>query len=317
MKVFAGAGAAVVWVMLIPTVASGSITGSDGPGATVTVGASDGGTSTGPSAGPAAGDQGNGPNGGTSGPGANPWLCTYTQLVLNDIGGFAPGGPTPGSWYTVTCANRITGANTTQTEWIAYQSAAGPPPVDPRALALQAENSLQLPAPVVHLNPSGASIVNLPTWLWIDASIWHSQSVSASAGPVSATAVATPVSVSWSMGDGGGLNCDGPGTPFLPAQPVSGQSTGCAYTFARTSAGEPSSDGNPNDGAFDVTATVTWSVSWTAQGAAGGGTLPTLFTSTSTPVRVEQVESIDEAAHEMEQGTTTATTTATTTGKTT
>ena len=307
VKLSVGAVAAIVWGTLIPTVASGSITGSDGPGATVTVGASDGGGSTGASPGPGAGGPGSGSNGGTSGPGTNPWVCTYTELVLNDIGGFPPGGPTPGSWYTVTCANRITGANTTQTEWIADQSAAGPPAVDPRTLALQAENSLQLPAPTIHLDPSGASIVNLPTWLWIDASIWHPRSVSASAGSVSATAVATPVSVSWSMGDGGGLICDGPGAPFLPTQPVSGQSTGCAYTFAHTSAGQPSSDGNPNDGAFDVTATVTWSVSWTAQGAVGGGSLPTLFTSTSTPVRVEQVESINEAAHETGPGTTTGT----------
>jgi hypothetical protein len=285
------------WALLIPTAAYGAIAGgNEGPGGTVTVGASDGGSSNGAFPGSTAGDQGNGPNGGASGPGTNPWVCTYTQLVLNDIGGFAPGGPTPGSWYTVTCANRLTGANVTQTEWIPDQSAAGPPPVDPHTLALQAENSLQLPAPTTHLNPSGASIVNLPTWLWIDAAIWHPQSVSASAGPVSATAVATPVSVSWSMGDGGGLTCDGPGTPFLPAQPTSGQSTGCAYTYARTSAGQPSSDGNPDDGAFDVTATVTWSVSWTAQGATGGGALPTLFTSTSTPVRVEQVESINETA---------------------
>jgi hypothetical protein len=293
VRVVVAVGSAIAWAIVIPTAAFGSLSGSDGPGATVTVGASDGGSSSG--AAPAAGDQGNGPNG-TSGPGTNPWVCTYTELVLNDIGGFAPGGPTPGSWYSVTCANRLTGANTTQTEWIPDQSTASPPAVDPRTLALQAENSLQLPAPTTHLDPSGASIVNLPTWLWIDAAIWHPQSVSASAGSVSATAVATPVSVSWSMGDGGGLTCDGPGTPFLPAQPTSGQSTGCAYTYARTSAGQPSSDGNPNDDAFDVTATVTWSVSWTAQGAAGGGTLPTLFTSTTTPVRVEQVESINEAS---------------------
>jgi hypothetical protein len=281
----AGATAAVLASVLVPVSAFGAASGGEG-GGTITVGAGDGGSSGGDPGSSAGGD-------GASGPGAIPWQCTYEKLVLNDDGG-SVGGPTPGSWYSVTCVDTQTGASTTDTEWIPDQSTTTSPPVDPRSVALEAENSLRLPAPVSHLNPASASVVNLPTWLWVDAGIWHSYSVSASVGSVSATAVATPHSVEWSMGDGGAVVCDGPGTPFDPYIASSEQSTGCSYTYARSSAGQPSPDGSPDDAIFEVRATVNWSVSWSAQGAAGGGELPSLTTSTSTAERVVQVESINE-----------------------
>jgi hypothetical protein len=262
------------------------VAGSDGPGGTVTVGASNGGSSNG-APGESTGNEGGG------GQGESPSLCTYTKLVLNNEGGFAPGGPTPGSWYSVTCTVQSTGVSTTETEWIPDQVATGTPAIDPYSVARQAENSLRLPPLTGHFDPSGPAVVNLPTWLWIDADIWHSYSVTASVGSVSATAVATPSSVTWSMGDGDVVTCDGPGTPFDSGQPSSQQSTRCFYTYAISSAGQPSSDGNPNDAAFDVETTIDWSVAWSVRGARGGGILPSLFTSTSTLLRVEQVQSIN------------------------
>ena len=260
--------------------------GSDGPGGTVNVGAGSGGAQGG-----APGSPGGG--GGGSGQGTNPWTCIYTDLVLNNEGGVAPGGPTPGAWYSVTCNDRLTGAQTTQTEWVPDQSTPSSPAVDPRSVALQAERSLALPAPASHFNPTAMSVVNLPTWLWIDAGIWHPYSVTASVGSVSATAVANPIVVTWSMGDGGQTTCPGPGAPYNLSQPSSGQSTQCEYSYLRSSAGQLSPDGNPDDGAFAVSATVSWAVSWSAQGAAGGGELPMLFTSSRSTVRVEQVQSIN------------------------
>jgi hypothetical protein len=187
----------------------------------------------------------------------------------------------------------LTGAQTTQTEWVPDQSTPSSPAVDPRSVALQAERSLALPAPASHFNPTATSVVNLPTWLWIDAGIWHPYSVTASVGSVSATAVANPILVTWSMGDGGQTTCPGPGAPYNLSQPSSGQSTQCEYSYLRSSAGQLSPDGNPDDGAFAVSATVSWAVSWSAQGAAGGGELPMLFTSSRSTVRVEQVQSIN------------------------
>jgi hypothetical protein len=286
--VVASALVAVV-VGVVPQVAHAAASGGDGPGGTITVGASDGGTVGGEPGGP-----GTGVGGGGSGP--SPWLCTSTELTLNDEGGFAPGGPTPGSWYSVTCENVSTGASTTETEWIPDPPTAQAPAVDPHAVALQAEASLRLPTPAVHFDPAGQSVVNLPTWLWIDRGIWHPASVTASVGPVSATAVATPVSVTWTMGDGGSTTCDGPGTPYDPELASSSQSTSCFYTYAVSSAGQSTLAGGADDDAFKVVATIDWSVTWTAQGAAGGGTLPPLVTSSSALVPVEQVESLDTLA---------------------
>jgi hypothetical protein len=274
-----------VGVVLPLSAAFASASGGDGPGGTVTVGASDGGSSS--------GSPGGLPSGGGAAGGTNSWTCTSTPLVLNDGGGVLPGGPTPGGWFSVTCTDSSTGATTTQTEWIPNQVSPSTPAVDPRQVALQAENSLDLPAPSLHFNPSTTSVVNLATWLWIGAGLWHAYVVTASVGSVSATAVATPISVAWSMGDGGEVTCDGPGQTFDPAQPSVQQMNPCAYTYAVSSAGQPSPDGNPDDASFEVHATVAWSVSWTAQGAAGGGALPGLSTTASARVRVEQVESIN------------------------
>jgi hypothetical protein len=268
-----------------PHSAGAAVDGGDGPGGTVTVGASSGGYLAGSSGGPT------GNKGGALG--GSPWLCTYTSLTLNDEGGFAPGGPTPGGWYSVTCTDQSDGGSTTNTDWIPDGSTGVTPDVDPHSIALQAENSLHLPSPALNFNPPAVSIVNLPTWMWIDSSMWHPYSVSASVGSVSATAVATPMSVTWSTGDGGVVICDGPGTAFDVEEPASQQTTQCTHTFGVSSAGQPSSDGNPNDGAFVVVATIDWTVSWLATGATGGGTLPPLTTSTSTQLRVEQVESVN------------------------
>ena len=262
-------------------------TGSAGAGSgggTVGVGAgSDGGSGGGGSGGPS--------SGGGSG-GSSPWTCTYTNLVLNNQGGFPSGGPQPGAWYSVTCNDIVTGAQVTQTVWITNSPAAAPP-IDPRVLALQAENAMTLPVPVIHLDPSGSSVVGLATWLWVDPSLWHIYSVTATAGAVSATAVARPVGVTWSTGDGVSVTCGGPGVVYDLGLPSAWQGTYCSHTYARTSIGQSTPDGDPDHGQFAVVASVEWAVSWTAVGAAGGGPLPTLYTSSSAPLRVVQIESLN------------------------
>lgn len=202
----------------------------------------------------------------------------------------------------MTCINRVSGASSTQTEWIAAQSpsvpsaSSGPaaaPTIDPRVVALQAESSLRLPTPSLRFSPVGASIVNLATWLWIDPSIWHQFTVTAAAGAVRATAVATPVSVTWQMGDGSDVECTGPGQPFDLTRPARQQVTVCQHTYLVSSLGQPSPDGDPDHAAYPVRATVTWFVSWTVEGAPGGGVLPSLATTALSSIRVVQVESIN------------------------
>jgi hypothetical protein len=209
--------------------------------------------------------------------------------------GLPPGGPTPGQWYVNACyAQNI---HSTGLYWIPYSTNNPAPaaPVDPLTLAEQAASSITLPQPMIYTNPSGSTYVNFPTWLWVDSTTWHPYVATASAGGVTATAVATPSSVYWSMGDGSTVVCQGPGTPYQSDKPSNQQNTSCSYEYPQSSAGQPSPNGDPNDDSYPVTATITWAVSWTATGAPGGGTLPFLKTQSTTPLRVEQVESIDTA----------------------
>ena len=272
-----------------PAAADTGSAGAGSGGGTVGVGAGSGGGSGG-----AGGSGSGGPSSGGGSGGSSPWTCTYTNLTLNNQGGFPPGGPQPGGWFSVTCDDIATGAQVTQTVWIT-SSAAAAPPIDPRVLALQAENAITLPAPAVNLNPSGSSVIGLSTWLWVDSSLWHDYSVTATAGAVSATAVARPVGVTWTTGDGGEVSCGGPGVVYDRALPSAWQATYCSHSYTRTSIGQPTPDGDPDHGRFSVSATVEWAVTWSAVGATGGGPLPTLYTTSAAPLRVVQIESLNAA----------------------
>ena len=289
--VFVSVGVATVCALLWSSVAAaGSANGSDG-GNHVTVGAS-GSSSAGPS--PGAGAAGDGGGSGVA--------CTLTSLTPDDYASFdlQPGGDTPGAWDFVSCGDSAEdpGGSGGVLRWIpaptgpaatAVPAAPGTPAM---VVAARAASSIDLPTPTIELNPVGFSVVNVATWLAVDRSLWRPWTASASAGGVTARAVATPTSVTWTMGDGHSVRCDTPGQVFDPDLPAGEQSSTCQYTYATSSAGLPSADGDPDDAAFTITATISWAVTWTAVGAAGGGTLPPLETRSSVSRRVEQVESV-------------------------
>ncbi|HVA05624.1 MAG TPA: hypothetical protein VNG12_02670 [Acidimicrobiales bacterium] len=266
------------------TAAMADVSASDG-GGTVTVTVSSSGSSGGSST-PGVGA------GTTVSTGSGP-ACTYTLLSTEGVPGLASGGPTSGSWYLISCPHGGLGFVGTQVFWV--PTVASVPPtrpvvVAPSAVAAQAAASIALPVPSISTNPAPFSIVNLPTWLWIDSSIWHAYSATASVGAVTATAVATPESVSWSMGDGSSsVECSGPGTPYRTDLSAASQHSSCTYTYSSPSSGP---NANSNDGAYPVTATIYWTVTWTGTSGAGG-TLPTLETSAGTRIRVEQIQSVD------------------------
>jgi hypothetical protein len=132
--------------------------------------------------------------------------------------------------------------------------------VDPTVLAQQAVKQLGFGSPTIEMSPPARSsqLVGVATWLWIDPEAWGTLTASASAGPVTTTATAVPSKVVWDMGDGDTVTCDGPGTAYSTSDP--GATTDCSYIW-------------PQAGSFTVTATVYWSVTWTATGAPGGGNL--------------------------------------------
>lgn len=160
-------------------------------------------------------------------------------------------------------------------------------PSSPSALALQAASQLQLAAAIVGMSPAASNLtVNVPTWLWVDRSAWQGMSATASAGPVSATATATPSEVVWDMGDGEQITCTGPGAQWTPSAQADDPS-GCSYTYSRSSTSQP-------HGTYTITTTVYWHVVWTSQGAPGGGDLGLISgPSTRTTVRVQEVHAVN------------------------
>lgn len=168
--------------------------------------------------------------------------------------------------------------------WIANGQQPGavglPGPVE---VARMARKQLRLPTPRIAANPAGEQLVNLPTWLWLTGG-WAPMSATASVADVSVRAVATPRSVSWSMGDGTTLTCTGPGTPFRPSSDPTSASPDCGHTYHSSSAGHIGQ-------AFAVSARVHWTVRWS--GAGQNGVFPDLTTTSTTALRVAELQALN------------------------
>ncbi len=189
----------------------------------------------------------------------------------------------------------VTPGGQTTSEWTQFVSSTNTtrqPSVPPQVIGENAASSITLPNPVIGINPTAFGVINLPVWLWIAPSIWHSYSASASAGSISATATATPVSVTWSMGNGQEVSCSGEGTPYNPQIPASQQSTSCSYTY-RSLPGEGQSYISGNlSGTTTIQATIEWDVYWSSSGVSGGGQLAPLTTTATMQYQVQQIESV-------------------------
>lgn len=157
----------------------------------------------------------------------------------------------------------------------------------PGTLARVAVRHLGLPGPVIRSSPApgGLQLVGLPAWLWVAPAVWAPQSATASVPGEWVTATATPVSVSWQMGDGTTVACRGPGVPYPGSGDPASVSPDCGHTYTRSSAGQPG-------GAYRVTATITWNIRWAAADGAAG-TLPPLFTAAAAAFRVAESQAVN------------------------
>lgn len=223
-------------------------------------------------------DESNRSAGGSGGSG-----CDYRQLpadaeVYEDTGAQIV-HTEPGSWYLRTCSGP-------GGEAVSYTYLPDAQPVDPAQLAAEAfeQLPLQLPAVATSPDPGQDQLVRVPTWLWVENG-WAPLSASASVPGVTVTVTAVPRSVAWSMGDGGAVTCDGPGTPYDRSHPAASQSTDCSYTYLRPSSGRPGER-------YPAEATMTWSVSWSASGVAGGGDLGTVSRTTAFALRVAEAQAL-------------------------
>ncbi|MFF3616001.1 hypothetical protein [Streptomyces sp. NPDC002580] len=170
-----------------------------------------------------------------------------------------------------------------------------PNAVTPEVLAELAYNRITLPDTEVTLAPEDVTKVNLPTWAWLDKATFKDVAVTATldvAGlDISATTTATPVSLKLE-----------PGTSDAETYPASGecevnddQSIGAPY--AKGKAGETPPCGikylrSSGDGTYKLRATVTWRISWTGTGGAGGG-LPDGTFGTTQDITVQEIQSVN------------------------
>jgi hypothetical protein len=171
---------------------------------------------------------------------------------------------------------------------------AAPPPAGgapvlpaPAVLAQLAVKYLQLPDPVIRSSPAPGALqlTRLPLWLWVAANVWQPQSKTAQVPGEAVTATATPVSAAWAMGDGKTVTCKGPGTPYAAGDNPSAASPTCGYTYEASSAGQPG-------GAYKVTVTITWDITWAGAGGAGGALAP-LQTVAAAEFRVAESQALN------------------------
>jgi hypothetical protein len=191
-----------------------------------------------------------------------------------------------GSWYVWKCTTAgVTDGLYHPPVFIPNgQPGPGAAPVpSPAQLAQIAHNQLRLPTPTIAANPAGEQLVNLPTWMWLSSG-WGPASATASVPGVSVIAVATPTSVSWSMGDGSTVTCTGGGTPFQPGTDPKASSPDCGHTYRTSSASQAGQ-------AFPVSATVNWTVTWA--GAGQGGVFPDLTTTGNAAFRVAESQALN------------------------
>ncbi len=213
--------------------------------------------------------------------------CTYTkasQAILQRTG---TGPPQPGyQWDIMTCPGSNQGSLGGQLVQVSIKT--GVPAISPVDLLKIAMGELSVPTLTAHTAPpiGRNGLVGLPEWFWVPRGQWRHASVRVTAGPVWADAVASPTSMTFVPGGGmSGVSCAGPGAEFSRALSANAQHTNCSYTYPQPSAGQPAN-------AFQAALVVTWTISWTGSGGAGGTITTGYTTGAAFGVRVAQAEAI-------------------------
>ncbi len=232
-------------------------------------------------------DTGGAPGTPGSGGGSAKYTCSYTPASPAVLERTGTGPPQPGyQWDIMTCPGSDQGSIGGQLVQVNIKS--GAPAVSPVELLKIAIGELFVPTlPPKTAPPMGKDgLVGLPEWFWIPKSEWKGISITVSAGPVFADATAAPTSMTFAPGGGlSSVSCTGPGLAFNRSEPVSSQHSTCSYTYSQPSAGQP-------DSAYQAALVVTWTISWTGSGGAGGTLTSAYTTGTAFPVRVAQAEAL-------------------------
>ena len=148
--------------------------------------------------------------------------------------------------------------------------AVGP---DPRQLATQLIASMNLAPITIGIVPDPlpgrVGIIGMPQWMWAENPSENTVGPMArtvTQGGVTVSATGTMSRIAWNMGDGSVVTCGNVGTKYEDRYGKSPSPT-CGYYYRK-------------QGAFTVTATSYWDVTWT--GAGQSGTIPLTLTSSAS-----------------------------------
>ena len=232
-----------------------------------------------------------GSGGGSGGGSGSTWLCYYYGFkgvegsVFNVEIDVASGPVTPEPANLVDLQCRDKGV-------LVYEEAFTFNPAAPFGAiaagfdaAALARNTLPLPDPKLYTSPPSdkAQLVGVATWLWVDDP-WVTLEASATLGGVTATVRATPSMIEWDPGDGTGVfACDGPGAVWDNDHPS--RTSHCTHTYLnRSTVAGPTAT-------FALTATVTYTIVWTATNGQNG-TLDALTRSAAIPLLVHEAQAL-------------------------
>lgn len=172
----------------------------------------------------------------------------------------------PGDWYWVDCA---WGERTPR--FVRDRAA-----VSPARLAHQAQRRLDLEPPVIELRPGEQAMHYVHSQTLLGIGDWEPRQSAVSVPGVTVTVDAVPQRLVWRIEDGtydssGAANtfpveCAGPPSALKESAGAVGAKAACEHTWTR-----PSSISR--DGKFGLTAVVQYRVTWTVDGAPGGGDL--------------------------------------------
>ncbi|MEU8930470.1 hypothetical protein AB0D30_11335 [Streptomyces sp. NPDC048409] len=167
--------------------------------------------------------------------------------------------------------------------------------IKPEILAALAYQRMRLPDTKVTLAPETTTKVNLPTWAWLDKAVFDEVQATAALDvpgfDIRATTTAKPVALKLE-----------PGTADAETFPASGE---CAIN-GDGSIGRPYAKGDADstppcgirylhssgDGVFKLRATITWKISWTGTGGAGGD-LPDGTFGTTQDITVQEIQAVN------------------------
>jgi len=219
--------------------------------------------------------------------GSSTVTCTYSPASPAVLQRTGTGPAAPGyQWDIMTCPGSAGGALGGQL--VQVSKTTGAPAISPVDLLKIAIGELSVPTLAADTAPPRGKdgLVGLPEWFWVPSGQWRPASVTVAAGPVWATASATPTALTFVPGGGlGDVSCAGPGAEFNTHEAASSQSSSCSYQYDQPSAGQPGD-------AYQAAVEVTWTIGWTGSGGAGGTIATGYTTGTAFPVRVAQAEAV-------------------------